>query len=193
MKKNKAFTLIELLVVIAIIGILTTILTFTFIEAQKKSRDTKRKADLKTLQVSFEAYKTQQGKYPVQCAIDLNHGTLGALSLGYQKIDDDSFGCINAVESGNPTPKDLLVKGYIQSVPLDPNHTAYVAGETPRGYYLHSDGKNYKIISYLPELIDSSMNASECKNVAEEYYDPSAGFECTDYQVSSNSEVTKTW
>lgn len=46
MNKRGGFTLIELMVVIGIIGVLATISVAALIPAQRKARDTKRKADL---------------------------------------------------------------------------------------------------------------------------------------------------
>ena len=56
-RKNKqAFTLIELLVVISIIGILVTLVSVSFIHAQKQARDTERKSDLKQYQNALESF-----------------------------------------------------------------------------------------------------------------------------------------
>ena len=200
MKRKKAFTLVELLVVIGIIGILTAILTFSFLQAQKRSRDTKRKSDLKTLQVAFEAYKTQQGKYPLSCtngaatslsrtSVFTENGTTFTATTNWPRIDVANFGCTDA-----GSIYDLLTKSYIASVPLDPNPTPASSGAVSGGYYMFTklDGSNFKIVSYSPELMDITMGA-ECKNIAGEYYDAASGGNCKDYQVSSNSEVTKLW
>ncbi|MCS7093566.1 MAG: type II secretion system GspH family protein, partial [Patescibacteria group bacterium] len=60
MKKNiflkKSFTLLEMLVVIGIIGILVSVGFASYSTAQKKSRDSKRKNDLKSIQNAFEQY-----------------------------------------------------------------------------------------------------------------------------------------
>lgn len=57
--RQKGFTLLELLVVISIIGILIAISTAAFSTAQKKSRDAKRRADIKSLQNTFEQFYVQ--------------------------------------------------------------------------------------------------------------------------------------
>lgn len=53
---KSGFTLIELLVVIAIIGILASIVLASLNSARRKSRDARRVADIKQLQLALELY-----------------------------------------------------------------------------------------------------------------------------------------
>ncbi len=63
--KNKAFTLIELLIVIAIIGILVSIGVASYAQAQIKSRNARRQADMKAAQSAIEQfYADNNGQYP---------------------------------------------------------------------------------------------------------------------------------
>ena len=55
-KNSKGFTLIELLVVIAIIGILSSVVLASLNSARKKSRDARRVADIKQVQLALEMY-----------------------------------------------------------------------------------------------------------------------------------------
>jgi len=66
MFKNKArgFTLIELLVVIAIIGILSSVVLASLNDARQKSRDAKRVADIKQLQLALELFFDANSSYP---------------------------------------------------------------------------------------------------------------------------------
>ncbi|HOC07788.1 MAG TPA: type II secretion system protein, partial [Candidatus Woesebacteria bacterium] len=59
--KLKAFTLLELLVVIAIIGILISLGVASFGNAQRKSRDSRRREDMKAVQNGLEQYYADHG------------------------------------------------------------------------------------------------------------------------------------
>ena len=61
---SKGFTLLELLVSISIIGILLGIISASFITGQKRSRDTKRLADLLAIQQSLEQCYVLNSLYP---------------------------------------------------------------------------------------------------------------------------------
>ncbi len=63
-KTIKAFTLIELLVVIAIIAILASIVIVNLGNARKKSRDTRRVADMKQIETALDMYFDKNGFYP---------------------------------------------------------------------------------------------------------------------------------
>ena len=64
LKNKKGFTLIELLVVIAIIGILASVVLASLNTARKKSRDARRVADTKQLQLALEMYFDANRDYP---------------------------------------------------------------------------------------------------------------------------------
>jgi len=80
MKKNrKGFTLIELLVVIAIIGLLSTLAIVSLNTARQKSRDTKRMADIRTLQSAVELCTNEAGSPP---AVPANWAGMLAVTCG---------------------------------------------------------------------------------------------------------------
>ena len=60
----RGFTLIEILVVIGIIGLLTAIMTVSFSEVRKQSRDKSRMVGLKQLELALELYREANGQYP---------------------------------------------------------------------------------------------------------------------------------
>lgn len=64
-KFQKGFSLLEILVVISIIGILLAVAVSSYSNAQKKSRDARRRTDLKAIQQAAEQYYSVCGyKYP---------------------------------------------------------------------------------------------------------------------------------
>ncbi len=63
-RSMRGFTLIELLVVIAIIGILSSVVLASLNDARQKSRDAKRIADIRQVQLALELYFDSNGSYP---------------------------------------------------------------------------------------------------------------------------------
>jgi prepilin-type N-terminal cleavage/methylation domain-containing protein len=64
MHKVRGFTLIELMTVIAIIGILMSIIMVGLGNAKAKSRDSRRIADVKNIQLALSLYYNDNGMYP---------------------------------------------------------------------------------------------------------------------------------
>lgn len=62
-KEKSGFTLIELMVAATIIGLLTAIAVASYVAAQRKSRDSKRKADLESIRGALEMMKVDCGSY----------------------------------------------------------------------------------------------------------------------------------
>ena len=122
-KKRKlvGFTLIELLVVIAIIGVLASIVLASLNTARLKSRDARRIADMKQIQLALELYFDTVKSYPSAAS----GATGGATALAL-----------------------LSNGGYMSTVPIDPlgnvgtlcRGTAYCysanSATTPTAYHL---------------------------------------------------------
>lgn len=65
LKKSKGFTLIELLVVVAIIGILAALVISYLSQARLKSRDSRRKSDVREVYNALTQYADDNnGNYP---------------------------------------------------------------------------------------------------------------------------------
>lgn len=77
---RKGFTLIELLVVIAIIGVLASVVLASLNTARRKSRDTRRVADIKQIQLalemSFDKGTASGQEYPNTVALIVADGFL---------------------------------------------------------------------------------------------------------------------
>lgn len=82
-KMRKAFTLVELMVVITVIAILMTIAIVSFTRIQKQARDTKRKADVRTLQTALQAYFTEFQAYPIMTTPTIATTALTSLAPTY--------------------------------------------------------------------------------------------------------------
>lgn len=64
----------ELLIVIAITGILVSISVVSYSSAQKKTRDSRRRSDLKAVQNGFEQYYADNsGSYPATCSVSATY------------------------------------------------------------------------------------------------------------------------
>lgn len=78
-RSKKGFTLIELLVVIAIIGILASIILASLNSARIKSRDARRIADVKEIQLALELYFNSNNAYPTAQSALVTGGQLPVL------------------------------------------------------------------------------------------------------------------
>ncbi len=76
MRSSKGFTLIELLVVIAIIGLLSGVVISSMNSSRTKSRDTRRKEDIKALQTAIEMMNHDNNRYPGNATAVLIDSTL---------------------------------------------------------------------------------------------------------------------
>ncbi|MDD5032750.1 MAG: type II secretion system protein [Candidatus Pacebacteria bacterium] len=111
-KRNKGFTLIELLVVIAIIGILASVVLASLNSARQKSRDARRIADLKQIQLALELC------YDAACATETGYpdalSTLAPTYIAvvptdpsslagyaYDNLDSSAGGACAVADAGN--------------------------------------------------------------------------------------------
>ena len=86
MRSTKGFTLIELLVVIAIIGVLASIVMVSLSGAKSKSRDAKRQADIKNIQLALSLYYSDNGMYPTNIYAAAGAAPTGGLKDTYLPV-----------------------------------------------------------------------------------------------------------
>ena len=117
MKFTKGFTLIEMLTIIAIIGILATMVVVNVSGARIRARDTKRLADVKSIQNALEMYFYKTKTYPS----DTNDNPL--------------------VNCGGISIADLGVElgPYLETIPTDPQPITNAAFCGAQNYWYSYD------------------------------------------------------
>lgn len=135
---KKGFTLIELLVVMAILGILATVGIASFRSSQLKSRDAKRKSNLKEVQQALEMYNNDHGLYPLSSLATGGKIKIGETSIdwGEEMVDDN----------------DTV---YMTELPQDPTGN-------PDYCYLSADGRSYQLYAKLENSQDSGCLNEDC-------------------------------
>lgn len=145
-KTKKGFTLIELLTVITIISIMIAVGVTSWTNAKVRSRDTKRKADLKSVQQALELFFQANGHYP-----PYNVG----ICLTYD-VECTGY-CQYFVSSAYPEFRNQIVPTYLSKIPLDPSWS----GEGPFNYiYVKTAPGKYEIYAYLENASDPDRSAT---------------------------------
>lgn len=107
LRYNTGFTLIELLVVIAIIGLLSSVVLASLNTAREKSRDARRLADIRQLQIALEFYYDENGAYPtsLNCGATTPNGawcnSIETMSGGHW-IHDNGSGDLSSFLATDP-------------------------------------------------------------------------------------------
>jgi len=134
--KQKGFTLIELLVVISIIGLLASVVLVSLNSARSKSRDTKRRADLKQVSTALELYYDTNNQYPTTPGAW--RGMCSTFNTGC-----NGGGAGSCTTSGAAGYISNLAPAYVSRLPRDPKE------QDPTQCYIYlSDGKDYMFMAY---------------------------------------------
>jgi type II secretion system protein G len=75
--RRRAFTLIELLIVVLIIAILAAIAIPNFMEFQTRAKVSRAKSDIRSIIIGMEAYRVDEGAYPIYTNGALHHWGTG--------------------------------------------------------------------------------------------------------------------
>lgn len=154
---RRGFTLIELMVVVSVIAVLSTVGLVTYTNAQKNSRDAKRKADLGQIQSALELYYNINGRYP---KTPDDGGGFGNSWNGSTDSDPDQWWI---TDNGGTGIK--LNETYINLMPKDPIND----GSKPLVYIYKSNsswagcpqsGKWYALGAWLENSSDPRTSAN---------------------------------
>ncbi len=152
-KLSKGFTLIEILVVMVILGILVTIGLASFVSAQARSRDVRRKSDLKQIATSLDLYYSDYEVYPTG------------------SVDGKIKGCpsgtgVACVWGGTPSEFKDGKTTYMKIVPADPllgynyYYRTITVNSSVVGFQLYAHLENTKDINCLPD----ATGVANCSN-----------------------------
>ncbi len=137
--KNPGFTLVELLVVISIIAILVAVTSGSFLNSQKRSRDTSRKTELKALSDALNMYYADNGKFP--------EDNFNSLISNQEEFADTS----------NPNNKII----YMKKVPK-----GNASNVKPILYKVSTTGKSFRLYTNLENSDDGScISPSVCSTM----------------------------
>ena len=132
------FTLVELLVVMSIISVLATLAVGSYMSAQTKGRDSRRKQDIYQITNALELYNNDYSAYPA--------------STG-----DKIAGCPTTTSTPCSWGEGSFTDGqtvYMKQVPADPS------SRYEYRYEVSSDQQKYKIFAKIENLQDPDIFAN---------------------------------
>lgn len=133
----------ELLVVIAILGVLIVAGLGSFTSSQKKSRDVRRKNDLRQISLAMETYYNDFGAYPES---DVSTNQIKGCGIDGQQLCEWGDPWKKTPASGAPTV-------YMIALPSDP--------QSGRSYYYESDGSYFKLYASLENELDTGAGINQ--------------------------------
>lgn len=146
---QSGFTLLEILVVTAVVITLMSVVSFNLFQLQPPARDRERQADLRTMQAAIEAYRRENGSYPLAC--ESGQDWSGQPGSGYECDDPTEEYIIGLAPKYIPT---LLVDPQLNE---DESRSGYV-------YQTTSNGSVYKLMA-LNTVEELTVNLVANENV----------------------------
>jgi prepilin-type N-terminal cleavage/methylation domain-containing protein len=104
-RKQQGFTVIELIVVLVVIGILASLIVFSYNGVRSRDRDALRQSDIDTLQSQLEVFYAENSRYPTLSQLNNSEWLAENMpDLNLETIKDpswtDTTGCTN--QNGEP-------------------------------------------------------------------------------------------
>ncbi len=169
---KKGFTLMELLVVMAILGILITVGLTSYKSVQAKSRDSRRKSDMRQIASALELYYNDYDRYPTDTNNVINGcGTAGVSVCAWGSV-------FQTLKADGVSVKTM----YMPKLSGDPVGTY--------NYYYDvygSQGKGYQLFARLENTQDIDLKRDGSNNVY--YY---VGTFCMTGNKKCNFGITST-
>ena len=166
LQSASGFTLMELMVVMVLLGILVAMGLSSFRSSQAKSRDSRRKAELRQTSLALEAYFNDKGRYP-------NDDGLGKIK-----------GCTPDDDTVCPWGEEFVDKNgtiYMITLPADPT--------SGLSYYydvLGSSNAQYQLYARLENTLDSDV-PKDGSNNPQVYSGLSCGSKLCNYGIASTN------
>lgn len=171
-KWSSGFTLMELLVVMAILGILITLGLTSYRSVQAKSRDARRKNDMRQIASALELYYNDYDRYPTDTNNVINGcGLAGATACAWGAA-------FQTLKADGVNIKTM----YMAKLPGDPVGTYKYYYDVYGG-----QGKGYQLYARLENGQDIDLKRDGSNNVY--YY---SGTVCTTGNKKCNFGITST-
>ncbi len=117
---RSGFTLIEMLVVVFIIGLLSSVVLVGLGTFRARARDTRRIADLRSVQAMLESYWQKNGEYPASSTwTDLKQDLISA-AVGVSAVPNDPLVGSIYFYGISPNRQNYTLGAELE----DPNHSA---------------------------------------------------------------------
>ncbi len=173
MPQKSSFTLIELLVVVAIMSLISSIVLISLNTARIRSRDARRKVDLRQIRMALEMYFDANGYYPQSgCGYDCNGYRVSYGSASWEAFQSD-------------------LSKFIPKLPVDPKNSScspwtqgclsYAYGNVGRYTYRHQ----YDLTAQL----EDSTDPDRCGVKNYRFFFNAAGIWCTAFGGSYSNQI----